>query len=39
MLGYKFSFQEYTKKARVKETKCSLKSSDFLLGADEHIRT
>ena len=35
MLGYKFSFQEYTKNARVKETK----SSDFLLGADEHVRT
>ena len=39
MLGCRFSFQTYAKKLREKATKCSLKTSEVLLDADEHVLT
>ena len=39
MLGCRFSFEAYAKAVSDKVTKCSLKISDVLLGADEHVLT
>ena len=39
MLGCRFNFEAYAKNIREKATKCSLKTTDILLGADEHVLT
>ena len=39
MLGCRFSFEVYAKNVREKTTKCSLKTTDVLLGADGHVLT
>ena len=39
MLGCRFSSEAYAKNEREKETKCSLKTNDVLLGADGHVLT
>ena len=39
MLGCCFSFEAYAKKVREKATKCSLKITEVLLGADGHVLT
>ena len=39
MLGCRFSFEEYAKNVKEKTTKCSLKTTDVLLGADGYVVT
>ena len=39
MLGCRLSFKAYVKDVRENATKCSLKTSDILLGADGHVLT
>ena len=39
MLGCRFSFKAYAKMVREKATKCSLKTTEFLLGTDGHVLT
>ena len=39
MLGCRFSFKVYVKNVRGKVIKGSLKSTDFLLGPNEHVLT
>ena len=37
VLGSRFSFDAYAKNVREKETKWSLKTTEFLLDADVHV--
>ena len=39
MLGCRLSFEAYAKIVREKATKCSLKTTEALLDADEHLLT
>ena len=39
MLGCRFSVEAYAKNAREKATKCSLKTTNVLLGDDGHMLT
>ena len=37
MLGYRFSFEVYTKNIREKATRCSLRTAEVLLDAGRHV--
>ena len=39
MLDCRFSFEMYPKNVKEKTTKCYLKNTDALLGADGHVLT
>ena len=39
MIGCWFSFEAYLKNVREKATKCSLKTTGILMGADKHVLT